>query len=478
MTAKAAIATSLSTVVLLASAAVLVGPAHAAKAPTVDDSAADTSAANVAPQPVPATPAGLPSALEGPAAYVPANSCDPTAKPGVVALGDLLKATYAGTSYAISRTCGTDPLPTSEHYDGRAVDWFTDVRTAVGKARADALIDWLLAKDAKGNAFADARRLGIMYIIWNGRIWGAYRASDGWRPYQSCAQHPEKAYDTTCHRDHMHFSLTWEGAMERTSWWTKQVASVDYGPCRARDLNWADPYTKARTTPCPSYPHVSPEKGSSVLHTKVVTYSGSLIEPGATGPVVTTVQQAIGMSAADGIYGNQMKSAVLAYKTRHHLAVNSIVGDGMWRAMLADTAPKPVTTPPPTATTPPSTSPATPPTTTASPTAPKTAAAKQTLLQRFWVRRTRDRVVAVALLVAARRNGRHVGPEIAAIRRAMTRLQRSHVNGPRIVAVRRTWRSAGVVDLRDLQAAAANRPRRLGAAYRTVLRAADAVAKR
>ncbi|MEX0426930.1 peptidoglycan-binding protein [Nocardioides sp. DS6] len=393
----------------------------------------------------------------------------------MVALGDLLKATYPGTSYSISRTCGTDPLPTSEHYDGRAVDWFTSVRTATGKARADALIRWLLATDAMGNAFANARRLGIMYVIWNGKIWGAYRASDGWRPYQSCAQHPEKAYDTTCHRDHMHFSLSWEGAMKRTSWWTKQVAAVDYGPCRAADLNWADPYTTARATPCPSYPRVTAEKGSSALHTKVVTYSGSLITPGATGPVVTIVQQAIGMSGADGIYGSQTKAAVLAYKTEHRLAVNGIVGDGMWRAMLADTAPKPGTTTPSTATTnPPSTTNPTP-----APSNPTTAAQKQTLLQQFWTRRTRDHVVDVNLLIAAEKNGRHVARKVTAIRTAMARLLKlRHTNRTRIAVVQKTWRSTGVVDLDDLRPAAANRPRQVRPAYRAILRAANAVAKR
>ena len=161
-----------------------------------------------------------------------AASCDTRDKPGTVALGQLLKATYPGTTYGISRSCGSDALPTSEHYDGRAVDWFTNVRTAEGKARGNALVNWLTAKDAKGNVAANARRLGVMYIIWNNRIWGAYSPAAGWRPYSSCATHPAAASDTTCHRNHVHLSLSWEGAMRRTSWWTKTVARQDFGPCR------------------------------------------------------------------------------------------------------------------------------------------------------------------------------------------------------------------------------------------------------
>ena len=136
------------------------------------------------------------------------------------------------------------------------------------------MIGWLLARDADGNAYANARRAGVMYLIWNNRIWGAYRAADGWRPYASCASPPSSRYDTTCHRDHVHVSLSWEGAMARTSMWTGTPAAVDYGPCRDADLNWAAPYTGPRATPCPSYPRVSAPAGASALRRTLTTYSG------------------------------------------------------------------------------------------------------------------------------------------------------------------------------------------------------------
>ena len=150
-------------------------------------SLAGTSAASAGTAPavvaaaVPPTPTGLPTALEGLSGYVPASSCDPRSKPGAIAFGDLLRTAYPGSSYGAARACGTSPLPTSEHYDGRAIDWFRSVRTPAQKADAQAALAWLFAVDRAGNRYANARRLGIMYIIWNDRIWASYRTRDGWR---------------------------------------------------------------------------------------------------------------------------------------------------------------------------------------------------------------------------------------------------------------------------------------------------------
>ena len=69
--------------------------------------------------------------------------------------------------------------------------------------------------------------------FWNNRLWGSYAASSGWRPYSTCAAHPEKSSDTTCHRDHIHISLSWAGAAGRTSFWTGSVAAVAVNGCVA-----------------------------------------------------------------------------------------------------------------------------------------------------------------------------------------------------------------------------------------------------
>src|SRR4051794_26782161 len=296
--------------------------------------AAVTAPAAVAP----AAPRGLPAAIEPLAAYVAATSCDTRDKPGTVALGQLLKTTYPGTTYGISRSCGSDALPTSEHYDGRAVDWFTNVPTATGKARGNAPVSWLTAKDARGDVAANARRLGVMYITWNNRIWGAYNPAAGWKPYSSCATHPAAASDTTCHRNHVHLSLSWEGAMRRTSWWTKTVARQDFGPCRVPDLNWAPAYSRANPVRCPSYPRVYAASGASPLNRSLVTYSGMALRSGSAGPAVTAVQRAVG-AGADGGFGPQTATMVKRFQTAHRLPANGLVNVATWRALLKATAP-------------------------------------------------------------------------------------------------------------------------------------------
>jgi hypothetical protein len=288
--------------------------------------------------PTPTVPTGLPAAIEPLSGYVPANSCDPTAKPGTAALGKLLTATYPGTSYGISRTCGTDALPTSEHYDGRAVDWMNSVRNPTQAAQAKAVITWLLATDADGNTYANARRLGVMYIIWNNKIWGAYSPDRGWRAYSSCADHPETGWDSTCHRNHMHLSLSWPGALKTTSYWTQQVATVNYGPCRAHDLNWAPPYGKPRTTPCPRYPKVTPPAGASATLKTLTTYSGMRLALGSSGPVVTAVQRTLGVTRS-GRYDATTKTAVKQFQTAHGLNPSGNVNSATWRALLKDQAP-------------------------------------------------------------------------------------------------------------------------------------------
>jgi hypothetical protein len=281
----------------------------------------------------PPVPAALPTNLEPLAAYVPANSCDPTVKPGTDALGRLLTATYPHTSYLITRTCGVDPLPTSEHYDGRAVDWMNSVRNPTQAAQAKAVIGWLFATDSSGHAYANARRLGVMYVIWDNRIWGAYSADRGWRPYSSCAAHPEKNWDTTCHRDHMHLSLSWAGAMKRTSFWSGQVAATDFGPCRAADLNWAAPYRHANPTPCPRYPAVTAPKGASSTLRTLTTYSGMRLTPGSRGPAVSAVQRALRMGAT-GYFGTATRAAVQRFQTSQALSPTGNVNTPTWRALL------------------------------------------------------------------------------------------------------------------------------------------------
>ena len=283
---------------------------------------------------VPPVPTGLPKAIEATARYVPANTCDPTARPGVVKLGELLTKTYGGSA-GITRTCGTDLLATSEHYEGRALDWMHNVRVKADKKEVNATIKWLLATDKAGNEYANARRLGIMYMIWNNKIWGAYRADDGWRDYNGCAKKKAKSLDSTCHRNHVHFSLSWEGAQAATSFWTKTVAAPDFGPCRPADLNWAPRYRHANPAPCPRYPKVTAPAGSSATLKTLVKYSGMELRKGQSGPIVKAVQKVIGAKAT-GTFDAKTKTKLKSWQAEHDVTVTGTVNAATWRALLAD----------------------------------------------------------------------------------------------------------------------------------------------
>ena len=85
------------------------------------------------------------------------------------------------------------------------------------RAAAHQMFHWLFRADAKGRRFAMARRLGVMYVIYNRRIWGSYRAAEGWRPYVGANPHT----------DHAHVSFSWAGARKQTSYW--DGSPVTYG---------------------------------------------------------------------------------------------------------------------------------------------------------------------------------------------------------------------------------------------------------
>ncbi len=173
----------------------------------------------------------LPKALDNPAFYEKQTLCDPVARPGADALADLLHATYGPATIYIPRGCTSS---TSEHFDGRAVDWMRSVRVPAQKQQADAFVNWLLAPAADGTPHEMARRLGMMYIIWNSRMIRMYDPGRGWTDYNGCTASSKSSagLDTTCHRDHVHFSMSWDGAGEVTSWWSGRAQTQPF--CSAR----------------------------------------------------------------------------------------------------------------------------------------------------------------------------------------------------------------------------------------------------
>jgi hypothetical protein len=148
------------------------------------------------------------SGIEPYPTYDGQSTCSPTAKPGTIAFRDMLLRAYPGSrDFGIGRACNIGG--TSEHKEGRAFDWGMNANSATDRAKVDDLMRWLLATDQYGNRHANARRLGIMYIIWNRRMLRLYRIEAGWQPYSGPSPHT----------DHVHFSLTRAGGAKQTSFW-------------------------------------------------------------------------------------------------------------------------------------------------------------------------------------------------------------------------------------------------------------------
>jgi len=270
--------------------------------------------------------------IEPMAAYVEQDSCQPGYRAGTLRLANLLVHTYPNTSFGGAYACGSDGTR-SEHYDGRAIDWMNSIRNTVQSQQGTAVIHFLLDADKYGNRFAMARRLGVMYIIWNNRIWGAW--SGTWSDYNGCTKTPSPSLDNACHRNHMHISLGWEGALGHTSFWTGRTDSVtNYGPCRPSDLNWAANYTQSRTIGCRNYPAVAPPAHSSAAYAQLVKYSGAQMAPGMSGEPVKAIQRILGRSVT-GRYDSGTVAAVRAIQRAHGLSVSGVVSPGTWRTMLA-----------------------------------------------------------------------------------------------------------------------------------------------
>ncbi|MDQ1666719.1 MAG: hypothetical protein QOH75_2750, partial [Actinomycetota bacterium] len=201
---------------------------------------ASATAASAAAVADPVAPQSAPSPIETYTPYLPQVSCATTVQPGTAALRAMLMGAYGGRDLGVTRACEVGAL--SEHKEGRAWDWGLSSSNPAEKAVADQFLGWLLAKGPDGVGGYNARRLGVMYVIWNGKIWSAYRSAEGWRPYSG----------GEAHADHIHISLAWNGAMKRTSWWTGQAAATDYGPCPTVAGQLAAPYSGPRYTPCPT----------------------------------------------------------------------------------------------------------------------------------------------------------------------------------------------------------------------------------
>lgn len=142
------------------------------------------------------------------------GQCDPVAKPGVKMFREWVIGRWKerpGSPQNIIRDCSQGSP--SEHWEGRAWD-FMIPRLDVGQS----LVDTLLAPDAEGRPNALARRAGIMYLIFNRRMWRAY-------PYQGAPSGTWTPYNgPSAHTDHVHFSFSRAGARGETSLYRELAA--------------------------------------------------------------------------------------------------------------------------------------------------------------------------------------------------------------------------------------------------------------
>jgi uncharacterized protein YgiM (DUF1202 family) len=92
---------------------------------------------------------------------------------------------------------GVRPSVIPDHEQGRALDcMIPNYRSASGKALGNQAAAW---------AKANARSLGINYVIWNQHIWNITRDSEGWRFMA------DRGSDSANHRNHIHITVFAEG---------------------------------------------------------------------------------------------------------------------------------------------------------------------------------------------------------------------------------------------------------------------------
>jgi hypothetical protein len=162
--------------------------------------------------------------------YQPQTTCATRVKPGTKQLARWIDRNFrGGTPRATLRSCGGG---TSEHKDGRAIDWSMRAGKRKHRRIVGNFLRRVFAEDAQGNQHARARRMGIMYIIWNDHMYASYRQFEKAKYRSSaCRGAPLRRCSTTLrHRDHVHISLSIPGAKAQTSWYGGAVPDPDPDP--------------------------------------------------------------------------------------------------------------------------------------------------------------------------------------------------------------------------------------------------------
>ena len=155
------------------------------------------------------------------ASYQPQTVCAPKAKPGTQALGRWVVKSYGGGYGRISSSCKGGSV--SEHKEGRAFDWSLNAVRVADRTKAQRFLRRILATGPSGEPAELARRMGVMYVIWNDKIWASYDQFRVRAYRSSSCKRLATCSRTLRHRDHMHISLTRPGGNGRTSWYAGRV---------------------------------------------------------------------------------------------------------------------------------------------------------------------------------------------------------------------------------------------------------------
>ncbi len=172
--------------------------------------------------PAPAAWARYDTPVEDYAAYQPQTTCRRTVKPGTAELARWINRRFAeGTARPTLRSCRSGG--TSEHKDGRAIDWSMDARSKADRLVVRDFLARLRRADAAGNEDALARRMGVMYVIWNDHMYSAWNGFDAEDYLNGGCRTPARCSATLRHRDHVHVSLGRRGARGLTSWYAARL---------------------------------------------------------------------------------------------------------------------------------------------------------------------------------------------------------------------------------------------------------------
>jgi putative cell wall-binding protein len=151
--------------------------------------------------------------------------------PGVWAFRDILASSYGNRTASTVRGCpSTVTSSMSYHARGLALDWSFNVYNSTEAAQAQQVLDWLFEPSSTGEKHVRLKRLGIIEVIWNDKLWTRFDRNSTsdigtWRVHDFSGCVAAGGSENTCaHRDHIHFSFSLEGGNMQRTWWSDELA--------------------------------------------------------------------------------------------------------------------------------------------------------------------------------------------------------------------------------------------------------------